>query len=152
MLCVIFLAVVFIVKTGCSQSSKDWGESSCGVQLSISLNTNVVTTNSKATFYIRIKNSSAGSIKLNIGEETPYIITNGLGKAYQIREGIAEAYPKFNPTINIGETKELPVPIIFGKDIEPGDYVFSPITRDITTADKNVCTLTSNPLNVKVVK
>ena len=51
-----------------------------------------------------------------------------------------------------GEIEEWRSLVKFGVDIEPGDYTIKPITRDITSADGKVCTLTSNALKVKVVR
>ena len=151
--CVLTLLVsIFAVESGCSQSVAILGQSSCGAQLSIELNTNVVTAGSTVTFYMRITNSSTEFIKLNITEATPYIITNSANNVYQLRDGIVISLPKFNPIVNRGETREWSAPIIFGKNIKSGDYMFIPITRDITTAYNKICTLTSNSLKVKVVK
>jgi hypothetical protein len=57
--------------------------------------------------------------------------------------------PKPNWNLKPGEIRELtewPLCLRFGKDIEPGDYVFVPREENIETPDKQVFTLESNLL------
>jgi hypothetical protein len=160
----IIIACIFAVELGFSQSDHNWGQSSCGAQLSIGLNTNILKPGSPMTFYVRIKNSSANTIKINPKLlEDHFILTDSIGRTYRVTPMfiIDDSMP-FNPTVNAREVREWPLRVRFGvynapgdavfSQIEPGNYVLEPITRDIITADGKACTLTSNSLDVKVVK
>ena len=163
-ICLMTAAVI-----SCSvKSDPNWGKSVCGCQLSIGLSTNIVTTGSSAYFYIRITNSSSGIVNLNPQKWIAFTLTNTVGKVYQLEPIVDAGSYHGNSSAIPGGTIELnwrvkfcvyvePREYALPEDavlnlIEPGDYVILPITREITTADKKVCTLTSNSLKVKVVK
>lgn len=158
----LFLAILFagicVAESGYAQAVTHWGKSVSGVQLSIGLSNVVVRTGSTTIFYTRTKNSSTNVFRIIPKKSiTPYILTDRSGKDYQVVPVIEiptviDANPPPNFYVSSGETNEWSVPVKFGNDIEPGTYVFKPITQDITSADGKVCTLTSNSLQVKVVR
>ncbi len=155
-LIMLFLTSIFAIELGCSQSASNWGESSCDAQLSIGLynnSNNIVSVNSTVWFVVKLKNSSPGVIRINPRPLDLYL-TNSFGKSYQVKQVAAIDFNiPVETEIASGEIGIICSELLkINKDIEPGDYVFSPITRDITTTDNKVCTLKSNSLKVKVVK
>jgi hypothetical protein len=134
------------------QTVTNWGETNCGCQLSIGLDTNVIHASSSVVFHWWIKNSSAGNVLL-AGGSFSLFLTNDLGKTYPIKDASApDAPPTSRHDANSGEFIVKKERVRFSRDIEPGDYVIKPFTRDIVTADGKTNTLTSNSLKVQIVK
>jgi hypothetical protein len=161
----IFLANICTAQSSDSQSVANWGESICGVQLSISLSSCVVKAGSTTFFRLRIKNSSTNVVRLIPKSLVPFILTNNLGKTYQLKPEVDPKMlnntliPKPNFNLKPGEIRELtwwplptesPLCLRFGRDIEPGEYVFVPKEEAIETQDKKVFTLVSNSPQVKI--
>ena len=152
-----FLAIFFAgncaAESGDSPVVTDWGKSVCEIQISISLNTNVITAGSTEILRTWIKNSSTNAIRFNPNQSKPYILINTSGKIYTVMPIINYDLNIPNITVEPGQIREWSWPVIFRKDIEPSNYVFNKITRNFTgMADNKVCTITSNSLDVKVVK
>ena len=112
---------------------------------------------------------SSNAIKLNSKPWTAFTITNTFGKSYQLIPIFDTGFVlPFNSNVNAGEVGDWIIRVKFCVYAEPrdyaergdtvlgvietGEYEFLPITREIITADKKVCTLTSNSLKVKVVE
>jgi len=157
----IFLSNLCAAQPSATQSVTNWGESVCGVQLSIRLSNNVVKAGSTTFFQFRIKNSSTNVVRIIPKSFVPFILTNCLGKTYQLKPEIDPEMlnktmnPKPNYYLKPGEIRELtegPLRLRFSKDIEPGDYVFIPRKEDIEAPDKNIFTLHSNSIQVKIIR
>ena len=146
----VVLASFFVVESGCSQSVTNWGQSSCGCQLSIGMKTNIVTVGSAYDFHVRIRNLSKSVIKLNLLSSDLYL-TNNAGKIYRVPASETINAIPGKPRVEPGEIMEMAWVVEFDKNLESGDYMFKPITVDIET-DSKLCTLTSNSLKVKIVK
>ena len=154
------LLVVLICQLGCRQSvakdQSDWGPVTNNIQLSIGLSSNIVTAGSTAVLHTRIRNRGTNDISLVVIRQFPYTLTNDSGGVYKVTSPMFENDLKNTTTledfiVHSGGTNEWPTRLKFEKEIVPGDYVITPITRDVTTADGKVYTLMSNSLKVKVI-
>lgn len=140
------------------QSVTNWGETNCECQLSIGLDDDVVRAGSSTVFHSWIKNASTNSISLARRswslQPRSLILTNTTGFTYTNNyqdspdgDGHGQGTTKANPgEFIVGEFL-----IQFSRTIEPGDYLITPFTRRIMTADGKIFTLTSNTLKVKVI-
>jgi hypothetical protein len=138
------------------QSVTNWGETNCECQLSIGLDADIVRAGSSHVFSSWIKNSSTNNISLALERKRDFCLTyltNNFGKTYPIMlPQVIDAPFTSRNDANPGEFIVGKSRVIFTDDIEPGDYVIKPLTRDIITADGKTNTLTSNSLKVKIVK
>jgi|ERR1035441_2409596 hypothetical protein len=152
LLSVTLLADLVAVDKSYSQTVANWGPWVCGAQISIGLNTNLVKAGSTKTLYTWVHNGSTNAFRFDPNQSRPYVITNASGKTYMVTPIINYDLNIPNITVEPGQLREWSWTVTFGKDIGIGEYVFMPITRDITAAGGKVCTLTSNSIKVKVVK
>lgn len=128
----------------------NWGKSNCRCQLSIGLDTNVISAGSSIILHFWIKNSSSNNVMLAQYPWSLYL-TNNSGKAYPAKLPNAIDAPFLSRNdANPGEFIVKKTRIIFSHDINPGSYILGPLTRKIIKADGKNCTLTSNSLKVKV--
>jgi hypothetical protein len=127
----VFFAKICTAQSSSSQSVTNWGESVNGVQLSISLNTNVLIVGSSTTVQCWVKNSSTNIIGWGVTEATQgfvVFLTNSAGNLYRLTpepdtnsEIISVTYALFY-RMGAGETHECSVPISISKEIKPGNY------------------------------
>jgi hypothetical protein len=149
-------ANVCIAEVEGSQMITNWGENINGAQLSIGVSNNIVRAGSTTVFYTRTKNSSTNLIRIIPQFIASYTLTNNSGKTYHAvpvmlkRLDVITANPALNLDVSPGEIREWSVLIQFDQDMELGEYLFSPITEDITTVDNKVCTLISNSPKVRI--
>jgi len=129
----------------------NWGPAVSGCQLSIGLHTNIFCLGTVATLNEWIRNSSTNKVWIVSRQPWNLFLTNDFGKKYLInlppattvstpRRG--DAYPG---EFIVGEGG-----VIFGGDIVPGSYILQ-FTRDLETDKGGTFTLTSNPLNIKII-
>lgn len=147
---------VLICRQSIAEDQSDWGPVTNNIQLSIILKSNIITAGSIAVLYTRVKNSSTNDVTLVVIRKYPYTLTNESGGVYKVTSPMLENHLKNTTTledfiVHAGKTNEWPDLLKFEKEIVPGDYVITPITRDVKTADVKVYTLTSNSLKVKVI-
>jgi len=154
------MLAVLIFQQGCRQSiakdQTDWGSATNNIQLSINLKSNIITAGSIAVLYTRVQNSSTNDVTLVVIRKFPYTLTNDSGGVYKVTSPMFENDLRNTTTledfiVHPGGTNEWPTRLKFEKEIVPGDYVITPITRDVKTADGRVYTLMSNSLKLKVI-
>jgi len=146
LLCV---AAVCTVQASDSQTITNWGESVQGVQLSITIATNVFPVGSSATVESIIKNSSTNDISLLMSAVNfNVLLTNNTGKSNNLIKPVVILYPRRFVTIKPGEESDESIPVTFGDAVEPGDYTLE-ATRHFTMNGKDF-ELVSNLLKVQV--
>ena len=109
-------------------SSSKWGGNSFGSQLSIEMNTNVITIGSKLTFQCRVRNTSTNDIFFSVTDpkyDFQISVFNDSGKTYQLSPNPATQAVFLNPLmhkLSPGETYEQAVTLKIDGDIVPGNY------------------------------
>jgi hypothetical protein len=134
-----------------------WGEAVLGAQLSIALNTNVLSAGSKPIVDASIRNLSTNMIyekNSDVVDGTFIFLTNGTGKNYQltpIRPPNSEQYlqSRFPRYINANRSHEWSSSLNIDDTIEPGNYICY-ATRNIYTPDGKDHALKSNFVQVQV--
>jgi hypothetical protein len=141
-----------------------WGQSVQGVQLSITLATNVFQVGSSATVESVTRNLSTNDIVVDIFAPTAVfdvVLTNSAGKSYHITTPTAIRGPSQFVTIKPGDKSAESIPVTFGQTrfgdtVEPGDYTlfatrhFSYATQDYVHEGQGAFKLESNSLKVRV--
>jgi hypothetical protein len=160
-LTVILLANLCNAQPTNSQSITNWGESVNGVQLSVSLSTNILNVGSSSSVLYRVKNSSTNVIGwgvVNVYHGFDVFLTNSSGKVYFLtpqrntNATIISVSYSYYYRMGIGETYEYAVPINIDKEIEPGSYQLE-AKQHFSIFKKRpmqIFELVSNPLEVQV--
>jgi hypothetical protein len=140
------------------QGATNWGKSVKGVQLLITLATNVFQVGSSSTVESSIINSSTNAITVDISAPTIHfdvLLISETGKLYHITTPLAIRELSLPVMINPGEEKSESIPVTFGVTrfgdaVEPGDYTLK-AKRTFSSSDGNF-TLESNSIKVKIIK
>jgi hypothetical protein len=145
-------------------AAADWGKSVQGVQLSITLATNVFQLGSSATVESLTRNTSTNDVVVDIFAPTAVfdvLLTNRTGKSYHITTPTAIRGPRQFVVLKPGDKSAEAIPVTFGKTrfgdtVEPGDYTllatrhFSAATEDYVHEGEGAFKLESNSLKVEV--
>ena len=128
----------------------NWGPSVCACQLSIGLRTNIFIPGTVATLHEWIRNSSANKVWV-VRQSWNLFLTNDLGKKYLIGlpSGTTVSMPRRSDAYP-GEFIVDDGGVVFGADIEPGDYMLQ-FTRDLEADSGRKFTLVSNSLKIKII-
>src|ERR1035437_394502 len=128
-----------------SQAITNWGQIVQGVQLAITMTNSVFQVGSSSAVESVTTNSSTNTIIVDISAPTMnfgVLLTNDTGKSCRVTPRLAIREPGRPVTISPGGELSESIPVIFGKNIEPGDYTLK-ATRTFTLNDKEF-TLESN--------
>jgi hypothetical protein len=156
MFAMVFLANFCKGQSDNSLSATNWGQSVNGVELSISLSNNVIPLGSTTRLQCRVKNSSTNFITwgvLSPAQGFTVSLTNNLGKAYRLTPDESKfTIISYSSTCEVeaGETYECSVPIVIGKNVEPGNYQLEANQHFLIRGKRPSHELTSNLLDVQI--
>ncbi len=125
------------------EDSYSWGRAVDGVQLSISLDTNVVVIGATNRLAVRIKNLSTNTFVSLDADETSLSLSNGFGYVYELLpiihlEWDAGIFLKPGDYLNKGDVKEWSLAfktkkLTDGEEILPGTYVLQATHRRLVS-------------------
>jgi hypothetical protein len=149
----VFLGVIACnAQSANSETNKCFGKSIDGVQMAITLNTNVIIAGSMIGITAEIKNSSTNAISM--GETGPasdfdVSLGNDSGNKYKL----TDTHPlilhySLRIKLNAGESRDWLIPVTVGKDVTNG--VYSLKAKRKFTMNGEVFSLESNLLKIQI--
>ena len=143
-----------IAQSSNSQSNTNWGQSVQGVQLAITMRTNLFRVGSSSVIESVITNSSASII--TVFETLPeansdVVLISDTGKLYHVTKLPGSfSYRLKSKAIQAGGKKSEYIRLAFGENIEAGDYTIKAI-RKFSMSNRDL-TLESNSIKVRITK
>ena len=158
---VVFGAGACAAQSNDSQTVTNWGESVQGVQLSISITTNVFRVGSSATIASVIRNLSTNDITVDESDPTisfDVLLIDGTGILYHaipMTPFYRLRLMRQLVTIKAGEESVESIPVILGKafsgeTVEHGDFTLKAM-RHFSTSESSFA-LKSSPIKVRIIK
>jgi hypothetical protein len=154
---IVYLLTVFasIICAAQTNTTTNWGEPVCGVQMSITTTNNVIAVGSTIVLHCRIKNSSTNVVAMGSTGQPIYdfniSLVDSSGKLHDLRPKDKFPRPFFMNTligINSGEIYECDIPLRIDSDIPAGNSKFK-VTRSISI-QKKWYALISNLLEIQI--
>ncbi len=148
------------------QGATNWGKSVQGVQLSITMATNVLKLGSSTTVEAVTKNSSTNDIVVDMFPPTmvfDVLLIDSAGKSYHATTPTVIMGPLLFVTVKPGAESSESIPVTFGMTrfgdtVEPGDYTlfatrhFGFNQEDFIHLGNRLFALESNSIKVTIIK